>query len=133
MNQDTSISDALMAKAAQAAVAAKLFLEYGDADGAADRAYYAMFNAARAALFSNGFEAVRTHKGLMMAFERFLRENNPEHKELGRLLRRAHEAMRLADYTSDSVDMDEARELAEQAAVFVAAMRDGFACGGAAG
>lgn len=122
MNQDSSISAALMAKAVRAGVAAKMFLEYGDTDGAADRAYYAMFNAARAVLLAHGVETGRTHKGLVMAFGRLLWENKPEHKELVCLLHRAHEAMALADYTSDSVDMDEVRELAGQAAVFVSAM-----------
>lgn len=40
----------LMAKAIRAAASAKILLDTGDIDGACDRAYYAMFNAARAAL-----------------------------------------------------------------------------------
>ncbi len=39
-----------MTKAERAAVSAKLLLEAGDVDGACNRAYYAMFDAARAAL-----------------------------------------------------------------------------------
>ena len=39
----------LMAKAAQAAESARMLLTSGDADGACNRAYYAMFDAARAA------------------------------------------------------------------------------------
>ncbi len=39
----------LMAKANQALASAKLLLDTGDADGACNRAYYAMFDAARAA------------------------------------------------------------------------------------
>ena len=37
----------LMAKAAQAGESARTLLERGDADGACNRAYYAMFDAAR--------------------------------------------------------------------------------------
>jgi len=48
-----------MAKAAQAAASAKVLLDIGDADGASNRAYYAMFDAARAALLAAGFEAAR--------------------------------------------------------------------------
>ncbi|MCO6434390.1 hypothetical protein [Nitrosomonas nitrosa] len=42
----------LMAKVIQAAASAKLLLDTGDADGASNRAYYAMFDAARAALLA---------------------------------------------------------------------------------
>lgn len=44
----------LMAKAERAAASAKLLLEVGDADGACNRAYYAMYDAARAALLAAG-------------------------------------------------------------------------------
>jgi uncharacterized protein (UPF0332 family) len=40
----------LMAKAWQAGTSARVLLENGDMDGACNRAYYAMFEAARAAL-----------------------------------------------------------------------------------
>jgi uncharacterized protein (UPF0332 family) len=43
----------LMAKAAQAVASARVLLETNDADGAANRAYYAMFDAAQAALLSS--------------------------------------------------------------------------------
>ena len=41
----------LLAKAIQAAASAKVLLDTGDADGACNRAYYAMFDAARAAFW----------------------------------------------------------------------------------
>lgn len=40
----------LIAKANRALASAKLLLDSGDVDGACNRAYYAMFDAARAAL-----------------------------------------------------------------------------------
>lgn len=43
-----------MAKAMQAAASAKVLLDAGDTDGACNRAYYAMFDAARAALLASG-------------------------------------------------------------------------------
>jgi uncharacterized protein (UPF0332 family) len=62
----------LMAKARQAAVSARVLLDTGDADGACNRAYYAMFDAARAALLASGApvepEIARTHSGLISAF-----------------------------------------------------------------
>jgi uncharacterized protein (UPF0332 family) len=42
-----------MAKAAQAVASARVLLETNDADGATNRAYYAMFDAAQAALLSS--------------------------------------------------------------------------------
>jgi uncharacterized protein (UPF0332 family) len=42
----------LMAKAMQAAESAQALLDREDADGACNRAYYAMFEAARAALLA---------------------------------------------------------------------------------
>ncbi len=62
----------LMAKARRAVLSAKMLLDAGDADGACNRAYYAMFDAARAALIASGApvvaELVRTHNGLISAF-----------------------------------------------------------------
>lgn len=59
----------LLAKAIQAAASAKTLLDDGDNDGACNRAYYAMFDAARAALLVSGApiepEVARTHNGLI--------------------------------------------------------------------
>jgi uncharacterized protein (UPF0332 family) len=44
----------LMDKARRAATSARLLLDMGDLDGACSRAYYAMFDAARAALLTEG-------------------------------------------------------------------------------
>lgn len=43
-----------MAKAETACSSARVLLELGDVDGASNRAYYAMFDAARAALLASG-------------------------------------------------------------------------------
>lgn len=51
----------LMAKAIQAAASARVLLEIGDADGACNRAFYAMFDAARAALLASGHDVGKTH------------------------------------------------------------------------
>jgi uncharacterized protein (UPF0332 family) len=45
-----------------------LLLEAGDPDGACNRAYYAMFDAARAALAETGKDPGRTHRGVLSAF-----------------------------------------------------------------
>lgn len=48
-----------MTKASRAIASAKLLLADGDLDGACNRAYYAMFDAARAALIWSGAESIR--------------------------------------------------------------------------
>ena len=48
-----------MTKALQAAASAKVLLDTGDADGACNRAYYAIFDAARAALRLQGTMSAR--------------------------------------------------------------------------
>ncbi len=119
-----------MAKAATACSSARALLDLGDVDGAANRAYYAMFDAARAALLASGApvepDLGRTHSGLIGAFGNFLVKNGPISKEVGRLLNRAHEIRLVADYKGDSVEPADAQEMVEQAEIFVAAMRAEF-------
>ena len=116
----------LMAKAAQAAVPARLLLDAGDADGASNRAYYAMFDAARAALLASGHDVGKTHKGVLNAFSDRLVKNGPLPKEMGRLLKHAETFRYVADYEGDPVELDDAREMVTQAETFVAAMRTEF-------
>jgi len=122
--------DALMAKADTACSSARVLLNLGDVDGAANRAYYAMFDAARAALLASGApvepDIGRTHSGLIGVFGNFLVKNGPVSKEVGRLLNRAHEIRLVADYNGDSVEPADAKEMVEQAETFVAAMRAEF-------
>jgi len=120
----------LMAKAKQASVSARLLLEAGDVDGACNRAYYAMFDAARAALIVSKAplppEIARTHNGLISAFGLHLVKNGIVPNELGRLLNRAEEIRLVADYKGDAVEFDDACEVVVQAERFVEAMRSQF-------
>ena len=113
----------LMAKALQASVSARVLLDVGDADGASNRAYYAMFDAARALLLSSGFDSGKTHKGVLNAFSDRLVKNGPLSKEMGRLLKHAETFRYVADYQGDPVELGDAREMVTQAEAFVAAMR----------
>ncbi len=64
-------ADEVLAKPIRAPESARVLWEHGGADGACNRAYYAMFDAARAALLVSGAagaEMARTHNGLMSAF-----------------------------------------------------------------
>jgi uncharacterized protein (UPF0332 family) len=116
-----------MAKAAQAVASARVLLETNDADGAANRAYYAMFDAAQAALLSSGVPAAdalgKTHRGVINAFSAYLVKEGPVSKELGRQLKRAEEVRLVADYNGESVTLADAAELVNQAEMFVKAMQ----------
>jgi len=116
----------VMAKAVQAAASAKLLLDTGDADGACNRAYYAMFDAARAALLASGHSVGKTHKGLLNAFNDHLVKNGPLSKEMGRLLKQAETFRYVADYESDPVQLSDAREMVGLAETFIAAMHAQF-------
>lgn len=122
--------EALMAKAVRACASARALLDLDDVDGACNRAYYAMFDAARAALLASGApvkpDIGKTHSGLISAFGGHLVKNGPISKEMGRLLKRAEEIRIVADYKSDSVELVDAREMVEQAEVFVATIRAEF-------
>lgn len=116
----------LMSKAVQAAASAKVLVDTGDADGACNRAYYAMFDAARAALLSSGHDVGRTHKGVLNAFSEHLVRNGPLPKEMGRLLKQAETRRYVADYEGDPVELTDAWEMVGQATTFVAAMQSQF-------
>lgn len=122
--------EALMAKADRACASAGALLALGDVDGATNRAYYAMFDAARAALLAAGAPVApdvgRTHSGLIAAFGNHLVKNGLVPKDMGRLLNRAHETRLVADYNGDSVEAADALVMVEQAAQFAAAMRATF-------
>ena len=117
----------LMAKAERACSSAHALLNLGDVDGACNRAYYAMFDAARAALLASGApvrpDIGKTHGGLISAFGEHLIKNGPLSKETGRLLKRAEEIRLVTDYKGDSVELSDAQEMVEQAQTFVATIR----------
>jgi len=116
-----------MAKAERACTSARALLDLNDPDGACNRAYYAMFDAARAALMVSGAPVPptvgKTHSGLLAAFSLHLIKDGPLPKDLGRLLKRAEETRLVADYRGDSITADDARVMVEQAESFVAALR----------
>ncbi len=113
----------LMAKAAQAAESARMLLTSGDADGACNRAYYAMFDAARAALRAAGHDVGKTHRGVLNAFNDLLVKDGPMPKEAGRLLKHAEAFRYVADYSDNAVNLADARNMVEQAESFVMTVR----------
>lgn len=115
-----------MIKSAQAVVSAEKLIELGDADGACNRAYYAMFDAARAALIHAGKHVGKTHKGLINSFtEEFVKTDHAT-KEMGKALKKAETYRYVADYDSASVNLNDAAQLVSIAQDFVATIRSEF-------
>nr|VFJ45039.1 MAG: Uncharacterized protein, contains HEPN domain, UPF0332 family [Candidatus Kentron sp. FM]VFJ45511.1 MAG: Uncharacterized protein, contains HEPN domain, UPF0332 family [Candidatus Kentron sp. FM]VFK06729.1 MAG: Uncharacterized protein, contains HEPN domain, UPF0332 family [Candidatus Kentron sp. FM] len=118
----------MMEKATRAIRSAKLLLAAGDADGACNRAYYAMFDAARAVLMVRDApeqaQTARTHGGLVSAFGRHLVQSGQVSAELGRILNKAQESRLIADYSGDILEGDDAARVVEDAQRFVSVMRD---------
>jgi uncharacterized protein (UPF0332 family) len=103
------------AKAVVAAKSARILLAAGDGDGAVSRAYYAMFDAARAALESidPDLAAARTHATIIRRFGKHVVLNRGLDPSLGRHLNTAEVVRLAADYERIPIDLDEAREIIE--------------------
>ena len=104
--------------------------EAGDADGACNRAYYAMFDAARAALLASatdGTDIPRTHSGVITAFSLKLVKTGRVPVELGKTLNRAAEIRLIADYKDEPIAPEQVAWVVEQALLFVEAMQSMFA------
>jgi uncharacterized protein (UPF0332 family) len=114
---------ALFQKASKAVQSAKLLLENNDTDVGCSRAYYAMFDAARASLQASKAsvhsEVARTHTGLITAFSLHLVKSGQVSVELGRSFNRVHQVRLVAYYKGDPVEMDLATEVLRDAAIFV--------------
>ncbi len=118
----------LLDKAERAAESAKILLKAGDVDGACNRAYYAMFDAARAALLlknpSVPLETIKTHGGLITSFSMHLVKTKIVTVELGKTLNKAEDLRLIADYKGDSIEVEQAEWVVKQAAIFINAMKD---------
>jgi uncharacterized protein (UPF0332 family) len=103
-------------KAAEAADAARLLLRAGSYDGAANRAYYAMFNAARAALEARTdlrIQDVRRHSAVLQLFSLHVVKPGLVPAKLSGDLNEVFQARAVADYAAISVPADDAQELIE--------------------
>ncbi|MDZ7919604.1 HEPN domain-containing protein [Rhodoferax sp.] len=120
----------LMVKAQRALASARTLLADGDNDGACNRAYYAMFDAARGALLASKApvspEVAKTHSGLISAFSLHLVKLGKFPVELGKSFNKAEDLRLIADYKGDPLDTVDALWVVEQAAVFVGAIQDSF-------
>ena len=99
-------------------------------DGACNRAYYAMFDAARAALLvecgSIDTAGIKTHSGLISAFGLHLVKTGRVPIELGKALNKAEELRLLADYKEEPVEAEYAAWAVATAQDFIRAMQESF-------
>lgn len=116
-----------MHKAERALDEARLLLRGEKSEGACSRAYYAMHDAAHAALFATGHEApdapIKTHHSLIAAFGKELVLGGLIDAGFGRAFNKVQDIRQLADYSAEPPPLDEAQSAVEQAEAFVAAIR----------
>ena len=119
-------ADELMIKSKRALASAKLLLVADDADGSCNRAYYAMYDSARAALIAAGFEeaaiTTKTHTGLISVFSQHLIKTKQLPTELGRSLNKVEDIRLMADYLGKGIELDKANWALQQAEAFVTAI-----------
>jgi uncharacterized protein (UPF0332 family) len=115
----------LWTKAQVAARSALVLLETGDTDGAVNRAYYATFGAARAALASirRALAQSKRHSTIVRRFRRYVVEERGFDSSLSRAFfsRQSH-ARWVADYGDDRADADAARAVIGEMNRFLAAV-----------
>jgi uncharacterized protein (UPF0332 family) len=119
---DDSFTLSLVRKSKRAIRIARLSLQNKDPDSAVNRAYYAMFNSARAALLKSGVaedELPRTHRGISEAFRQHAVLTGKINADLGSTLSRAEHLRLMADYTAKEIDAGTAGKLVEQAELYV--------------
>jgi uncharacterized protein (UPF0332 family) len=112
-------------KGMRAAASARPLLNAGDVDGACNRAYYAMYEAAHAALAAVApadWLPPRTHSGLIAAFGLQRVKPGLLAPELGKAINRAVELRLVADYQAGSVGRDDAARVVDDADRLVAAI-----------
>ena len=117
----------LFEKAATALNSSQLLFRSGDFDGACNRAYYAMFDAARAAmLIEEGDDrvlSIKTHSGLISTFSIRLVKSGKVSLELGKSFNKVEDLRLVADYKGDPVAAEQAQWAVDQAKAFVDALR----------
>ena len=117
----------LFKKAKIAIESAQLLINAGDHDGACNRAYYAMFDAARAALLVsksvNDLSTIKTHSGLITSFSLLLVKTGHVSVELGKSLNKVEDLRLLADYKGEEIGLEQAQWALNEARLFVLALQ----------
>lgn len=93
----TKFVEASILRAEKALRSARLLLKHRQLEDAASRAYYAMFHAARAILFSKGKKA-KTHRGTISLFGENIVKKSILSEEFADMLRKAFDLRQKSDY-----------------------------------
>ena len=111
-------------KAERAAASARILLAAGHGDGAVNRAYYAMYFAARATLerIDAKSAAAKRHATLIGQFSRLVVRGQGLDPGLGRMLNLAFDQRLVADYEVEDMPAEDATEIVEDMARFMAAL-----------
>lgn len=111
-------------KSLRAAKSAHLLIDDGNVVGTVDRAYYAMFDAARAALtaIDINHDETKTHTGLRRLFSRHLVKIGRLPVTLGKVLSVAEELRHSADYDKEPVEDADARKMLQEMGTFMKAV-----------
>lgn len=103
---------------------AKILLKEGELHGAVSRAYYGVFHAAKAILYTKGIKA-KTHSGARALFGEYIIKPGIIGKEFADILRNLFNARQLSDYeVYAELDRDEVQMLLTQAEKFLGAVRE---------
>jgi uncharacterized protein (UPF0332 family) len=130
MTLPAAVAARYMRKAERALDEARLLVLDSKTEGACNRAYYAMHDAAHAALLAAGFESpdaiIRTHHSLIAEFGKKLVLSGHIDAAHGRAFNRVQEMRLLADYSAEPPPPEDARGAVEKAEAFVAAVKGKF-------
>ena len=113
-----------LARAQEALDDARLLLERGRVSGAASRAYYAAFHAARAAIeaaASIDLMEIKTHAGVRRMFDLHVVRAGLIDRSTAMLLKDINSTRIRADYAMSALDRPDAAEAVRAAAAFVTA------------
>lgn len=114
---------ALIAQAEEDLEAAQFNLHGGYVRTAVNRAYYAAFHIARAALLTLNISP-KSHKGVKVMFDQHFIETGSVEREIGKILGYSESARLRADYDAFSVfDQRSAEDLVSDVTVFVKATK----------
>jgi uncharacterized protein (UPF0332 family)/predicted nucleotidyltransferase len=117
------MTEDLLQRARQALQSANTLLSTGDLNGAVNRAYYAMFYAAHAALAHRGVEAASSKHGKVVGlFGQHLVKTRLLPRSLGASLNQMLELRQKADYGGTGVSPVDAERGLSQAEAFIAAV-----------
>jgi uncharacterized protein (UPF0332 family) len=120
------LATAYFSKAKRALSEARSLLADEATEGACNRAYYAMFDAAHAVLWTIGGlepgDVIKTHSGLISAFGAAAVKTGKLAPEHGRALGQVYKIRLLADYTADPPAMRDAEEAVTLATAFLDAV-----------